>query len=387
MTTPGRPELALLPEDAEAYLRGKGWERTSSGQGPAELWQKVTPNGREEVLIPLAAGASDYASRWSDLIQRLAAIESATPDSVFDAVLYAGADVVEWRAVEVDEYDFTLPLDAAQRLISGARDAVIAAASTAIQRRSFYGHRKTKQAREQAKLVRMGQTRRGSYVVPIISRIPVVDAATKLTEADRLLEATVVPFQRQVFANLASGLSAVHQLAVEAGRAPTKKQLYESVRSGVSAELCSAVTTALSTAAVRDLTVSFAWSARLPRPATTTGLLNFPSGVEPILLRMQDDLREADQPARQDVVGTVINLHHDEGDDQPEVTVRMALGTQRRQVKMRLEPRQHEVATECYRTRQPIRATGVLTSPRGGSLLLEDISGFEIAQPYLHGME
>jgi hypothetical protein len=155
----------------------------------------------------------------------------------------------------------------------------------------------------------------------------------------------------------------------------------------VSAELCSAVASAISTEAVRDLTIGFAWSARLPRPSAATGALTFPSGIQPILTQMQNDLREADQPARQDVVGTVINLHRDEGDEQPEVTVRMALGTQRRQVKMRLDPRMHEIATECYRTRQPIRATGVLTSPTGGSLLLEDVSGFDVAQPYLLGTE
>jgi hypothetical protein len=380
----------FLPEDAESFLRDRGWSLRSGRSDVAQLWSQDRDDRLLELLVPQRPAAADYERRWRDLLHNLAAIEGRSVEAISDDILASSSDVAEWRAVQVADGEYTLPLDDAHVIISGVREAVIAAASSSLHRRSFFGHRKTKQAREHARLVRMGQTRRGSYVIPIISRLPALEedaGDTSGADQDRLLEATVVPFQRQVMATLARGMATVHQLAVEGARAPTQRQLNEAVGSGVSAELCGAIERALSAETVRKLDINFRWSRRIPTPSGATAALSFPSSAGPRLGEMRELLRQADAPARQEIFGTVINLHRDDQDIEGTVTVKMVLGSQRRQVRMRLGPSQHDTATECYSSRRPIRAVGVLNNPPGAGWWLEEVDDFGVAQPYLGEQE
>jgi hypothetical protein len=385
MTEPLTELSDVTPQDALAFLRENGWSPwgDSGGRGVAELWQRSVRGRRQEVLVPLRPEAVDYQRAWRDLLSQVATFEQQSPAAVAEAMLFVSADVAEWRAVQASEHEYTLPLDDAQKLISSVRDALVAAASASLQRRSYFGHHKTKQAREHARLVRMGQTRRGSYIIPIISRLPGAEVDAKQPPEERLLEATVVPYQRQVMATLARGLSTVHRLAVQAEQEPSTRDLNEAVVEGVSAELCEAVGGSFAATTIRELDVSFKWASRIAPPRGAENQMIFPMETMPVVASMARRLRESDTPGSQLIFGTVVNLHRNEDEDVGVVTVNMVLGNERRQVRMRLRPDAHDVATDAYKRRRVISAYGVLNRPSGRGWYLDDVTDFGIVQPQL----
>ena len=184
-------------------------------------------------MQPRIIEASDYALRMSDLLTSLAVWSGSTPDAVAQEMVTQGSDVAEWRAVGLHERAISLPLEDGLTLIQSVRNALVAAANSTMQRRAYFGHSTLKIARLHARSVHMGQTRRGSYIVPIISRIP--GALEPVSDVDRLsLEVRAQPFERRVMAQLAESLAAIREMAVDSSQEPTQRQLNDSVAQGQS---------------------------------------------------------------------------------------------------------------------------------------------------------
>jgi hypothetical protein len=68
----------------------------------------------------------------------------------------------------------------------------------------------------------MGQTRRGSYIVPVISRLPILEPED---EDDAVLfeDVTYQPFARTAMLRLAEGLTALRELDARLKSANTKQ--------------------------------------------------------------------------------------------------------------------------------------------------------------------
>jgi hypothetical protein len=123
-------------------------------------------------LQPTLRDASDYDLRVSQMLRSLASWSQRSVEAIVEEMIHEGSDVTEWRANGLHAHDFSVPLEDGLNLVQAVRNVFIAAANAAIRRRGYFGHSTLKAAREHAYAVRMGQTRRGSYVIPIISRVP-----------------------------------------------------------------------------------------------------------------------------------------------------------------------------------------------------------------------
>jgi hypothetical protein len=288
--------------------------------------------------------------------------------------------LLELEASHETLVDFTIPLADASKLINGAREVVIAAASATLFRRGYFGHSKPRAAREHAESVRMGQTRRGSYVIPIISRLPGEDISSHFEEERLELETSVEPFGRQVMVGLARSLGVVQELAVGQDREPSMRQLNESVEIGVSSELCGGVASMLEADAVGNLQVTFEWARRIPEPQHVPAHVDFPQDVRPVLSRMSERLRQSDVVAEQQIVGYVRSLKRDEDEENGTVTVRAATGRIRRDIKMVLGPADYEQATQANNERRPVMAMGTLRRESGKALWLTNVRHFGFAQ-------
>ena len=137
-----------------------------------------------------------------------------------------------------------------------------ASANAALQPRSYYGHSIPDAARDHARSVRMGQTRRGSYIVPVISRLPILEP-DDADDAVLFEDVVYQPFARSAMRKLAEGFTALRDLTHGEGQ-PTRRAITEAVGQGVSSELCDAIAGTLETESVADLDVTFAWAERLP---------------------------------------------------------------------------------------------------------------------------
>lgn len=362
----------LLPGDVTEWLRMHGWIHAGSLGSIAQRWQKADTG----VVVPMLASSPDFGLRWSEMLRRLARSFDTDPAGVLLAVAKSGSDIAEFRAS--GQIDDSLPLGDAASFIDSVRRAMQASANSALAPRGYFGHSLPDAARDHARGVRMGQTRRGSYIVPVISRLPILEPDD---EEDAVLfdEATFQPFARTAMLTLARGLKALRDLTHE-DAAPARSRIVEAVGAGVSYELCDAVIATLDTESISDLDVSFTWAERLPI-ANETSSLRLESAAIPLLRMVGSFLKGEPVIGRQTVVGYVKGLDHGEEDEIGRITLRMLDHDKARNVRMTLNEDDYNKAGVANTGRRMVSATGVLHREPGRALRVTDVSDFHLLEP------
>lgn len=270
---------APQPTDVTEWLRLHGWTKSASLGDIAQRWQ----NNTSAVVVPMLTSSPDFGLRWSEMLNRLAGSFDTDPAGVLLAIAKAGSDIAEFRAS--GQIDDSIPLGDASKFIDSIRRAMQAAANSVLQPRSYYGHSLPDAARDHARNVRMGQTRRGSYIVPVISRLPILQPE----EADDAVlfdEVGYQPFARSAMLKLAQGLVALRDLT-HASAEPTGSKITEAVGVGLSSELCEAVANTLEMESIVALDVAFTWAERLPASSAPESVRLESEAVAPATARGQ----------------------------------------------------------------------------------------------------
>jgi hypothetical protein len=376
----------IAPQDAAGWLVDHGWQQVSPPGKVASLWRRDD----REVLLPLRTNSADFSRRASQLLLELSMMENKSPDLLQIEMLNVGADICEWRADHSSLIDDSIPLSDGETLISSAKTAFIAAASATIHRRGYFGHSVPQRARDHAKAVRMGQTQRGSYMIPIISRLPtgsesedldtllpISDGVDAIDESSDLF-VTREPFSRQVMGTLVTALGAVRDLA-EAGTTVEHRRVNESVGDGVSHELCAALANSLKADSVGSLNVSFSWARRLPSHGRPTETISFPKEIEPAVSSMTEALRGSAVVATQTIVGSVYSMRKEDDSDRDLIVVRTAFGGDRRHVRVKLPAHFRHVASRAYDENLVVFVVGKLSRQAGRSWEISEVGDFGLA--------
>lgn len=360
---------ALLPTDVTEWLRIHGWTQAASLGKIAQRWQSETTR----VVVPMLPSSPDFTLRWSEMLDHLADNFDTNPAGLLLAVTKAGSDIAEFRAS--GQIDDSLPLGDASTFIDSVRRAMRASANSALQPRSYYGHSIPDAARDHAGNVRMGQTRRGSYIVPVISRLPILQPDDG-DDAVLFEEVAYQPFARSAMLKLARGLTAVRDLTH--GQAePTRSQITETVGRGVSSELCEAVVNTLETKSIADLDVAFTWAERLPTSSAPEHL-RLESEAVPLLRRVGSILKGEPVVGRQTFVGYVKRLDRDEDDEVGRITLRALDNDKARNIMMDLNEADYHAAGEANTERRMVAATGVLHREPGRALRFTQVDDFHL---------
>jgi hypothetical protein len=364
-------------ESAKAFLVRRGWSRQRVETTlPVEFWG----SGRNEVMVPVNPAASDFARRWLDLLRDLSGAFETPLAEVSQELWTAGYDVLEVRAAHGSERNYTIALTDAVDLLTNVRSMVVAASCSTIDRRAYHGKSRPKAALDEARVVRMGQTKRGSYVIPILS--PVADPEVSARDAEDLnllpeIERELYP--RRVMRTLATSLSALHSLGVNAGSVPSVPILAEAVsRAGVSAELSASVAGMLEARDVAGLDFGLRWSLLVPTPSTGDIALGFPKASAAPLREITDRLRDAVRVRERIVYGRVTQTARDEDETEGVVTVRALVGTRARPIRVRLNEDDFHVATLAIDEKRRIVMSGSLTELSGHTLTMTDLRYFRL---------
>jgi len=303
----------------------------------------------------------------------LAGASDTDPQGLMLAIMHEGSDVAEFRALGDAYIDDSIPLGDAEVLIGSVRQAMTASANAVVQPRSYFGHSIPKVAREHAKSVRMGQTRRGSYIIPIISRVPILEPPDN--EDDHLFEdLNYEPFSRQAMRRLAEGLSALQTLTAS-GSMPKASTMNASVGHGVSHELCDAVADSLESISIDQLEVSFSWANRLP-VAHPTERIVFDRSVVDVVRRVSDYLRGEQVVGEQTLTGYVKVLDRGEDDEEGKVTIRALVSDKPRNVSLQLGAEHYDIASRANNERVPVSVTGQLERAPGKALRFLSVRDF-----------
>jgi hypothetical protein len=219
----------------------------------------------------------------------------------------------------------------------------------------------------------MGQTRRGSYIIPVISRLPVLKPDD---ESDRLLfeDMTYQPFARRAMLKLANGLVALRDLT-HGTASPTNNHIYEAVAVGVSSELCEAVADTLETESIADLDIAFSWAERLP-VSTAPESVKLNHEAAPMVRRVGDVLKGEPVTGRQTLIGYVKRLDRGEDEEMGRITLRILDNDKVRNVTMDLNDDDYHIAGQANTDRWMVAATGILHRESGRALRFTEVDDF-----------
>ena len=361
-------DVLPTPDDLRTYLRLKGWVEDASGRN-ASLWLNLT-DGRgpsSTILVPHIQSASDYSSRVGMLLRELSRLQEQSVDAVRREAGLVYFDVVPVRADDVD-IDDSIPLQASIELYGSVRKMVVASAGATLRRASHFGQGLPARAKAHSRVVRVGQTQRGSYVVPIISRARFAapsEEADEMTDGGQHLDLKVEEslFDRRVLSTMATALDTLHQIS-SAARLPSGAELSDAVSVGVSRDLCVGVEKALKSPSISELSLKFQWAAAAKPPRDVKGEVVFAEPAAEAIREVSDRLRALDRPKEDVLYGLVTELRHRPNDPDRRVGVEALVGRRLRTVFMNLTPEQYEIAQESHE-RSKVIVRGQLRAPVG----------------------
>lgn len=260
---------AVSPSALLAYARADGWTKEEPYGEHSDVYSR---EGAPEIILPRTQHLGDYASVVSRLIEIFADVAGTDVLSLYRILMTVDRDVVRVRAV-TEGGDGTVSLSAGVKLITGARDLVLAAARSLREPRPTYRGAPYLETREYLRQIQLGQTEQGSFVVTLIG--PVVpspdwvvpspdwgESALRAVADDR-------PVARRMTLRLTEALTAARTAvdnAVDGGNntvfGEDNDTFLNAVHRGVSANLCDAL--AMLIEPFREIDVALSWARTQP---------------------------------------------------------------------------------------------------------------------------
>ena len=345
---------SLRPLDIASYLHATGWHNVDNLGEKASLWVS-RDNPDAELVVPKRQAFGDFGLRVSEILQTLSKVEHRSQLHIFADVASVSSDLVRLRAVDRETEQGTLPLSAGVTFIEGARDVMLAAACSTVVRRGDFARRKPTQANEYMERVRLGQTERGSFILtllcPVTPRLRPVEPEGFFPEE---------PFERKVTKTLMTGLSAVRNAAQHAAFTSDFAPFRNSIASGVSANLCSAILRLGMVVPDTGIEVTMSWSkSRGPVDALPQRIVIEPDAF-PVIEEAARMFRETEPQEDFRLVGFVQQLRRPETDPIGRVTITSLIDDQARRVTVDLPEAQYALAVDAHGHRKTIACTGEL---------------------------
>jgi hypothetical protein len=175
-----------------------------------------------------------------------------------------------------------------------------------------------------AEEARMGHTKRGSFVIPILMPLPVQwpppPEQESLTGIDEV--AVPEPETRRVMRTFAESLAAMDEVAITPEQEPTSDDLHDLICAGVSHEFSAALHRILIQSTVAEFSASFEWAPSDAPAPRTEPRVNIPAAAAERVERVARKLRaQTGQRGAEVLTGPVVGVHRDDEDQSGVVTV------------------------------------------------------------------
>lgn len=366
---------SLTPMAVSQYLAVTSpWQLEAKDENIREIWSLPDAHGnlRGRIMLPLATDYVDFRERFSDALRALGRINEWNAQELEQHIIATRADLffVQLNQVQPDE---TIPLKQAEATIDAIYEMLKAAAITAAapNRTQRGGRLPSAVSAFLDEDVRLGHTKRGSFVFTVVSRL---DASPRTAEPASRAAASELLFSRKVMETLARGLQTTRDLA----QGEATAALEEPAQWGLSASLLESLEEIAEPEGLRSLRLFFEWAAAESRPDV---------GREPIVLehahvgelaRVRERLlRQEEPPHRETLVGMVKSLAREddslEADETGSVVISAEVNGRKRNVHMTMSGADHDRAIEAYQRKLPLIVTGDLVFERRAWRLAGDL--------------
>ncbi|MGW3030198.1 hypothetical protein ACWDCB_03085 [Streptomyces sp. NPDC001178] len=350
----------VTPAAVRRYLAAHSWQLEASRPDVKEIWQLSDDSGQlaGRIMLPLATNFTDFAQRFNDAIFSLGQIYDWSADQLLERIMATRADLFFVR-LDQEMTDGTIPFRQAETTLEALLKMLKAAATSAADPNHPHLGRRPAQVNDFLEDdVRLGHTKRGSFIFTIVARLG--DEMVINEEPT----SPVTPFSRRVMSTLAGGLEETRKVTAS----PELIAPYEPQAAGMSASLVESLEDMTQAEGLRKLDLSFDW-ANIGAPPS--------AGREPIVLdRTQMEklpavrerlVRREEPPRRETLVGSVRSLSREEtadDDDVASVVIAAEVHGRVRNVHMELSAEDHDWAILAYRNKIPITVSGDLAYER-----------------------
>ncbi|MET7346360.1 hypothetical protein ACIOEZ_06630 [Streptomyces sp. NPDC087866] len=364
----------LTPAAVAQFLAAHEWELDTQQPGVKEIWRHADLDaGRPaRIMLPLATDYVDFEARFVDALEALGHVHALDGGELHDRIASTRADLFFVR-LDQPMMDGTIPFQQAEATLQALYKMLKAAATTAAD--PWHSHRGRRPASVNDFLqddVRLGHTKRGSFIFTVVTRLgdPLAVESEHLLDGDQS-----IVFPRRVMETLAKGLETTRRLAQEwdAGVLEAPGQ------SGLSAALVESVQDLSQPEQLRSLDLSFEWAAAETPPEVGLATIVLDRDVMAELPRVRERLVRQEEPAQHvTLVGLVKSLTREEslGSDEESASVTLLADVRgkTRSVHVSLTGEDHDWAIAAYQQKLPFTVSGDLAFERQAWRLTGDVS-------------
>jgi hypothetical protein len=351
-------------EDLVEYMADEGWSAVSSGAS-GELWSKqdrylAVPTDEDRDLI-------------LSVVERLAATKHINMSNMSDEIRFRRMDVADFRSKIDSSIADTISLDAAISVTTSAKAMLKSAAATSTRPRGDLKNSYGPFARSFTSTARMGHTRRGSFIIPVVvplSRVQTPDPVeqTALVEIRR---SAPEPFERRTMRTLAQALEAVSSVIVEPAVVPALRSLHTAVELGVSRQLCNSISSILEQPSISEIETTFKWAPAVKAPTTIPTRISIPAeGIE-LIQRAAALLRTTRIEPSRVFSGMIVGLYHRQEDPHGDITVSTVRNGRAAEIAVRVPIATYMAALQWHGQARALTVEGKVEHLHGRNVILD----------------
>ncbi|MQY24127.1 hypothetical protein [Nocardia macrotermitis] len=363
--SPGSPveyDEILTPANIAQFLATRSWTKRFDRQFD-QVWvlEREGADRPVSVLLPREPSFVDYDKCLREALTAITRAYDIELAELAEKVASVHADLFFVR-VDQSMKDGTIPLRQASVLLDGIDQMIRAAALSAHNPHTSGRGRIPDYVNEFLNDgIRMGHTKKGSFVITVAARIDDVETGDR-REQPSLLPDAPASFTRRVMTSLATSLDVTRKFASEPrGFADVE----DAMEQGLRLPVVQALQEMSAPDGLRSLDLSFEWAAAEPQLASVPSRINLGRGVIDELPEIERRLMRRSEPERLTLVGLVKELKLEDDGDLPDeqggdVIIHAEVGNRTRRVAIALGGNDWQLAISALRARVPLMVTGEL---------------------------
>jgi hypothetical protein len=350
-------EISEQAANVSSYLESKGWVRDGERRG-ATTWHL---GDDAWVLVPDVRQYDDASLLLHEAVAGIAKCEARPEGDVWRDIEEPMVDAQFFR-LHPDAPSGSIPLWEGLRAAQGVFDIMKAAAAVTEQGPLLIEGTQTPRVRSFVRRVLLGSAAPGSYI--LTARVPATEiGAQELDTANGNREFT----GRAIAARLRTAVNAAQAAAQRVLQDPNEMDaFYSATESGVSANLCKALSDLGGESRDKPFEMGFSWARGKPGQQPTE--VKFTSSMSSVLFRASNELTSLARSGTATITGRVTDLHAEDylpsrikiwGDLQAPESASLL---PQRSIWVVLTDSDYRRAIEAHRDVLTVEATGQLTT-------------------------
>ncbi|MDT9591614.1 hypothetical protein RDV89_00950 [Nocardioides zeae] len=371
----------ILTDAAIAQFLGTENWTCQQDLGFEQVWSHpdVTSGFPSLIHLPRNSALDDYSRRLAQAVSSISSVYDWTLAAVAEHVASVRADLFFLRLDQTSR-DGTIPLRQASVLLDGIDTMIRSSALVAHNpSSSAVGGRIPNYVQEFLNEdVRMGHTKRGSFIITVAARLNVPEHSASDSSDPRSAEQqqgknadAAAPgtenYTRRVMTTLARSLEVTRDLARDEKQAGAFE---DALAGGMRLPLVRALRSVGSTEGVAGLGLNFEWSALEPVDNTVASELHIDRESIIALESIEDRLVKRVEPREEEIVGPVIGLKLSESDKsldvEGDVVIRADIDHRSAKVSVSLRGNDYDWAIWAHQKRLPFSVRGILEKTGSG---------------------